>query len=99
MTEKEKNVINEIFGWVKRMSEKNGSIVISKDGTKYDWGQALCREQFGKEWQSYMIENNIRIPTEQDLEKAIKWENGEIPDWVEITEDNGDVYERLNEQL
>jgi len=78
-----KIVILDIFEWVKRMTEQNGSVVYAKDGEKLDWGQALCREQFGTDWKHYMMENNISIPTKVDLERALEWENGNIPDWVD----------------
>jgi len=76
-------VILEVFEWVKRMSNEHGPTVRSKDGTTFDWGQALCREQFGSNWQKHMTLHNIAAPTKQDLERAKRWENGEVPDWVE----------------
>ena len=78
-----KVVIVEIFNWVKRMTDLHGPDVLAEDGEKLDWGQALCREQFGVDWKHYMMENNISMPTKSDLEKAIEWEKGNIPDWVD----------------
>jgi hypothetical protein len=75
----------EIFEWVKRMTEKHGPTVRCKTGKTYDWGQALCREQFGELWRNYMLFNNISIPTRKDLERAIEWEEGNIPDWLDQT--------------
>jgi len=77
-----KVIIVGIFEWVKRMTGKYGSIVKTIEGTELDWGQALCREQFGTDWEQYMLQNNITMPTKADLEKAIEWEEGNIPDWV-----------------
>ena len=79
----QKLVVMEIFEWVKRMSEKHGPTIHSTNGEEYDWGQALCREQFGANWQQYMVEHNISMPTRKDLERAIEWEEGNVPDWVE----------------
>ena len=75
-------VILEVLEWVKRMRTKNGPIVRAKDGEEFDWGQALCREQFGVEWKKYMCIHDIAAPTKNDLDRAIRWEKGEIPDWI-----------------
>jgi predicted DNA-binding transcriptional regulator AlpA len=32
-----------------------------------------------------VVTNNIAMPTMEDLKRAIRWEEGEIPDWVKIT--------------
>jgi hypothetical protein len=79
----EKTVIIGVLGWAKRMAEKNGDTVIDKNGAKLDWGQALCREQFGINWQNYMQTNNISKPTNADFDKALEWEHGATPEWVD----------------
>jgi len=82
ITQNQKEVVIEILNWAKRMKEKYGDIVVSKTGDNYDWGEALCREQFGPDWQHYMISNDITIPTKKDLLRAIEWEKGDEPSWV-----------------
>ena len=82
--EEQKRIVLEIFEWVKRMNEKYGLVVTSVLGVKYDWGQALCREQFGTDWKNYMASNNIYLPTQEDLDRALEWENGNIPNWVKL---------------
>ena len=37
---------------------------------------------FGINWENHMSTHNIAIPTEQDLKRALAWEQGNIPDWV-----------------
>jgi|APSaa5957512535_1039671.scaffolds.fasta_scaffold84117_3 hypothetical protein len=78
----QKIIIVSIVNWAKRMTELYGDTVVSKDGTSYDWGQALCRERFGVNWEDHMVTHNIAIPTRDDLGRALEWEEGEIPDWV-----------------
>jgi len=77
-------VVMGIFEWVKRMTEKFGPTVHSKSGERFDWGQALCREQFGINWMQDMQTMNIYMPTKKDLDRAIEWENGDVPEWIEI---------------
>ena len=74
---------NFIIGWIKRMSKKFGGVVVEKNGKRWDWGQALCRERYGENW----IEENL--PNEPDNEAVLiaqNWERGEIPDWVDLEE-------------
>jgi hypothetical protein len=78
----DKEVINGILEWVNRMNLAHGNTIKDKDGNEYDWGQALCRECYGEDWSNYMVENNIRYPEQKELDRAIKWENGEIPEWA-----------------
>ena len=86
LEEQQKQVVLGVFEWVKRMNEKHGNTVYSISGELFDWGQALCREQFGEDWQNYMISNNILMPTQEDLDRAIRWEEGEVPEWVRSNE-------------
>jgi len=78
----EKTVILGILGWAKRMSENFGETIIDRNDNQFDWGQALCRERFGPDWQQYMQNNNISKPTNADLDRALEWENGITPDWI-----------------
>lgn len=82
LSEKERTVVHYVLEWAKRMGEANGRVVVDVSGMKYDWGQALCREQFGPDWINYMRTQNIIVPDEDDLERALEWEQGVKPDWV-----------------
>jgi len=78
----QKIIIVSIIEWAKRMTKLYGETITDKSGKTYDWGQALCREQFGIDWENYMRTRNIAIPTKSDLERALAWEQGDIPDWI-----------------
>jgi hypothetical protein len=82
----EKTVILGILGWAKRMSENFGETIFDNHGNQFDWGQALCREQFGPNWHQHMQTNNISKPTNADLDRALEWENGVTPDWIDRIE-------------
>ena len=68
-----------VVDWCYRMAVQYGGTVYDKDGKWYDWGQALMREQYGKEW--YKL--NLIDPTHDDVERAKEWELGKIPSWVD----------------
>jgi hypothetical protein len=78
----QKQVVVSVLEWAKRMSKNYGNTVLDKNNKQYDWGQALCRERFGINWESHMRTNNIAIPTQEDLNRALEWEDGNAPDWV-----------------
>ena len=72
--------VEYIIDWIGRMTKKHGSVVYERDRHQWwDWGQALCREQYGKEWNKL----NLVDVTNDDILRAQTWENGEIPDWVD----------------
>ena len=72
-----------ILDWIKRMSDKFGGIVYTKDGQKFDWGQALCRERWGKNWNEILTKKNIVSPDYKDIEIAKEWEEtGIFPFWT-----------------
>jgi len=67
----------QIIDWIDRMTYRHGHVVFTKDGRWYDWGQALCVEQYGpdpKGWPDF--------PTTEDVQRAKDWENGKVPEWV-----------------
>ena len=82
LSKNEKQIVLAVIEWANRMSISNGKTVIDSNEKRFDWGQALCREQFGPNWINHMINNNIIIPTQEDLDKALDWEKGNKPDWV-----------------
>lgn len=62
------------------MTVKHGGKVYEKDRHQWwDWGQALCREQYGKDWNNLTPDE----PTDEDRQRAWSWEGGDIPDWVD----------------
>jgi hypothetical protein len=70
-----------IIGWINRMSETHGSIVTDLLGNTYDWGQALCRECYGEDWENIQVSN----PPDNDLLRAQDWEDGLWPEWCKKT--------------
>ena len=82
LSKSELNIITKIIEWSKRMKSKHGTIILDSKNIKHDWGQGLCRTLFGHNWEDYMKNNNILIPTEDHLETALDWENGNTPDWI-----------------
>lgn len=72
------------LAWIGRMAKKYGDVVYEKNGEILDWGQALCRECYGPDWNNKIIELDIDSPSCEDIERAKKWEKGEIPDWVSL---------------
>lgn len=72
-----------ILNWIQRMSYKFGGIVYTKNGKKLDWGQALCRERWGKNWNKILTEKNIIHPDNKDIKIAKEWEkSGIFPLWA-----------------
>ena len=78
-----------IIAWINRMAEKWGGVVYSTMGAgeavrRYDWGQALCHEQYGPEWSD--SSDLAASPTTSDVERAEAWEAGDWPDWAWTSE-------------
>ena len=87
ITEDQKRIIKDVLKWTVRMGDKYGEKVFSNDGEELDWGQALCREIYGKDWSSYMSENSISVPEQKDLDLALSWEScGIHPEWLDHCE-------------
>jgi hypothetical protein len=80
----------ELVDWTGVMANKYGGIVIEKHTFKQlDWGQALCRDLYGKNWHidPDFLEVSSYPPEEPApqyvLDRAREWkENGGMPDWV-----------------
>lgn len=66
-----------IIGWVDRMTAAHGGIVHGRDGRQWDWGQALCVEQYGLDYTAWP-----ESPSGADVHRALRWEAGEWPEWV-----------------
>ncbi|MFA5313251.1 MAG: hypothetical protein WC375_08070 [Methanomassiliicoccales archaeon] len=100
LTKEQRENVVFVLNWVNRMSQLYGDTVHDKEGVAYDWGQALCRECYGVEWDKFMMENNIRMPGSDEVAKAKSWEAGEIPDWVVYQDKLVDEYKqyKLKEQ-
>jgi hypothetical protein len=70
-----------VIDWIGRMTRKYGGAVYEKKrGTWWDWGQALCREQYGEDWNDIVPPD----PTIDDVIRASAWEKGDFPDWVDL---------------
>ena len=70
-----------LIEWIERMSGKYSGIVHGADGRTYDWGQALAREMYGQNWAVLDIPDD---PSDADVRRAIQWERGDWPAWVEV---------------
>ena len=80
----EEQCLEFIFGWITRMSNEWGTVYgVGVPPYGYDWGQALCREQYGPEWGT--MPDLPDSPTEDDVERAKAWEAGDWPDWAWTT--------------
>ena len=77
----EQRRVNWVVDWTSRMAEKYGGVVYDKSGKVWDWGQALCRECYGKDWNSEIMRLGIETPSWEDIDRAKRWENGELPSW------------------
>jgi len=69
-----------VLGWIDRMVDRYGGCIYDKNGLVHDWGQALARTCYGDNWTEVVPEN----PTDLDITKAIDWEKGNCPAWVDI---------------
>jgi len=72
-------------GWIQRMGGRFGGSVFDREGGPsygWDWGQALCRERYGLDWNSQVHET----PDEEDVRIAQEWEAGKWPDWAYTAE-------------
>lgn len=66
------------------MSMRYGGIVYGLDGKQYDWGQALMRECLGPDWIRLSIEQGEDMPTKEQVKRALDWEDGQWPEWVDV---------------
>ena len=70
-----------VSDWISRMAEKYGGAVYDTNGKTWDWGQALCRECYGEDWNDVIAELGIETPSREDIDRERRWEAGELPDW------------------
>ncbi len=72
-----KNVVS----FIEIMTARYGFTVIETNGNHYDWGQALCRDIYGPDWN-----NNPNIPDEPPIEVYAvmkKWLQEDFPSWMQ----------------
>jgi len=81
-----------VSAWINRMAEAHGGTVSvhpdfdASDVVRsfgYDWGQALCREQYGADPSTWPAD-----PADDDIARARRWENGDWPEWAIRPEDD-----------
>lgn len=76
----------EITSWVSRMQAGNsGWVYDNETGKRWDWGQALCREMYGPDWnddEGYKEEGCQDMPNQSTINRAERWESGDWPDWA-----------------
>ena len=77
----EQQRVNWVVDWTGRMARRYGGTVYDKSGKTWDWGQALCRECYGEDWNNEISRLGIETPSWEDINRARRWENGELPDW------------------
>jgi len=86
-----------LIGWTSLMARTYGGIVYDKGGKQWDWGQALCREIHGPDWNT--SEDFAKIcaipewePVPSDiLLRARTWATGNWPSWVDRDRENSNV--------
>lgn len=83
----EQQRVNWVLNWMGRMARRYGGTVHDKSGKTWDWGQALCRECYGENWNNIVPET----PSWEDIDRARRWEKGELPDWFMNTETTAPV--------
>ena len=88
LSQEKQNNVRFIMEWVNRMTKQHGVALYDEEGTEYNWGTALCRELYGKDWQDYMYKNDITCPDADAVSKAEIWENGDLPDWIHLPNDD-----------
>ena len=81
LSEDEQRRVTWVLAWTSRMAGKYGGTVYDQSGQTWDWGQALCRECYGADWNNAIVEQGIETPTWDDIGRANRWEQGELPDW------------------
>lgn len=75
----EQKRINWVVNWTSRMTHKHGATVYDRNGSVWDWGQALCRECYGEDWN-----NDPELPDTpswEDVFRAQEMEKG-LPKWI-----------------
>jgi len=79
MTPNEQYVAN----WIGEMQKKYGCTVHGH-GKRWDWGQAMCIEQYG-------LDSSLwpDSPSAEDVELCKAWLDGDLPDWIDHTDDTG----------
>lgn len=80
LTFDERKRVRWVLDWTSRMARKHGGTVYEKNGKRWDWGQALCRECYGEGWNDIVPET----PSWDDIARADRWEKEDIPDWVDM---------------
>lgn len=74
-----------VCNWINRMAGRFGGTVVERGtGKTWDWGQALCREQFGPNWVDELRRRHLEDADETSVEIARRWEGGEWPAWVAV---------------
>ena len=65
-----------IIDWIYRMVPRYGGTVYGY-GRTWDWGQALCVEQYGLDFAAWP-----NAPSAADVTRAFQWERGVWPAWA-----------------
>lgn len=85
----EQKRVRWVMEWIHRMVQRYGGTVYEKETLRtWDWGQALCRECYGPDWNNVISERGIETPSWEDIGRAQRWEDGELPDWFANEEED-----------
>jgi len=79
LQEDERKRVDWVINWIFRMTQKYGATVLDKNGKTWDWGQALCRECYGEDWNDNP--NLPDTPSWEDVSKAKRCEE-KLWDWI-----------------
>jgi hypothetical protein len=78
-----------IIGWIGRMANNFGGEVFDRELNRiWDWGQALCRLRWGKDWMNNQEFRDLEsqapspLPDDTDVANAKAWETGQWPEWA-----------------
>lgn len=74
--------------WSERMTARYGPVVYERGqdevmGRVYTWGQALCRQWHGTDFEAKMKELGETIPTWKMINMARGWDCGMLPPWID----------------
>lgn len=71
-----------VIEWIGRMTTQFGPNVLDMEtGRVWDWGQALCRAQYGPDWSTRR--DLPDEPTDTAVSIARQWEGGAWPEWAD----------------
>ncbi len=71
-----------VIAVIEIMTERYGDRVTDKEGGRLDWGQALARTLFGRNWSANAA--LFEEPPSEVYGVMEKWLDGDFPEWLEL---------------